>query len=401
MPIQNSTADIVSSQWEPLVREPQLVTGVENARENAFKLLRACCGDQRSGSDALAERPQWDEVFRLATHHRVLPALYEALRGQSDVPASIQSALRARYLRHCQRAMRFSAELAQILQHLGARGIPVIAQKGPALAHLLYGDSTIREFGDLDLLVRPTDVPRAVEALPELGYEKKLNLSPRQERAYLRSGYEYVFGRGAEHNLIELQWNLLPRFYAVDVNVDEWFARSREHEFDGCRARMLGLEDQFLFLCVHAAKHQWAQLGMVRDIATMARFDLAWELVMREAQRLGVVRIVLVSLWLAQALLGCELPERIVELKEVAAARKSVATIIERMEAMREIPVESLSYFRFMMQVRERRWDRGRFAWRLAATPSVGEWEAVRIPDAFFRLYSAIRVLRLFGRIVS
>jgi len=90
--------------------------------------------------------------------------------------------------------MRFSAELAGILQHFEAREIPVITQKGPALAHLLYGDSAMREFGDLDLLVRPIDVPRVVGALTELGYEKNLKLSPRQEKAYLRSGYGYVFG---------------------------------------------------------------------------------------------------------------------------------------------------------------------------------------------------------------
>lgn len=396
MPTQNSAADIVSSQRE----EPQLVTTVENARENAFNLLRACCGDRRRVSEALAERPQWDEVFTQAAYHRVLPAVYEALRGRSDVPASIQSALRARYLRHCQRAMRFSAELAQILQHLEATGIQVIAQKGPALAHLLYGDSAVREFGDLDLLVRPTDVPRAVVALAELGYEKNLQLSPRQEKAYLRSGYEYVFGRGQERNLIELQWNLLPRFYSVDVNIEELFERSKEHEFDGCYARVLGLEDQFLFLCVHAAKHQWAQLGMVRDIAAIARFDLDWAFVVHEAQRLGVARMVLVSLLLAEGMLGCKLPERVAGLAELAAARKFVAPVIGSMSAMREIPVESLSYFRFMMQVRELWSDRVRFMWRLTATPSVGEWGAARIPDSLFALYSGVRILRLVGRIV-
>ena len=377
-----------------------MLTAVENARENAFKLLRACCWAPRPVSEALAEQPQWIEVFTQAAYHRVLPALYETLRGRSDVPASIQSALRARYLRHCQRAMRFSAELAEILRHLGARGIPVIAQKGPALAHLLYGDSAVREFGDLDLLVRPTDVPRAVVALAELGYEKNLQLSPRQEKAYLRSGYEYVFGRGEERNLIELQWNLLPRFYAVDVNVGELFARSKEYEFDGCRARILGLEDQFLFLCVHAAKHQWAQLGMVRDIAAITRFDLDWELVAREAQRLGVLRIALVSLLLAKSLLGCDLPERAGGFTGVAAASKFLAVVVERMTAMREISPESLSYFRFMLQVREFWMDRVRLLWRLASTPSAGEWQAVRIPDILFPLYSFVRAARLARRAV-
>jgi hypothetical protein len=377
------------------------VATAENARDDGFELLRACCGDDQELPEVLARGLQWDEVFTQAAYHRVVPAMYVALQGRSEVPASIQSALRARYLRHCQRAMRFSAELAGILQHFEARGIPVIAQKGPALAHLLYGDSAMREFGDLDLLVRPADVPKAVDALIALGYEKKLQLSPRQEKAYLGSGYEYVFGRGEERNLIELQWNLLPRFYAVDVNIDDLFSRSQQHDFDSCRARVLCLEDQLIFLCVHAAKHQWAQLGMVRDIAAIAPFDLDWAFVVHEARRLGILRIVLVSILLAQALLGYEIPERVARLLELAVTRKFVVAIIERMTAMCEIPPESSAYFRFMLQVRERMWDRAQFVWRLATTPGVGEWQATQISDAFFPLYSAVRILRLFRRMAS
>jgi hypothetical protein len=399
LPIENSAADIVSSQWEALSGVPRLVTAGER-RHDAFELLRACCADGQELPKALAQALQWDEVFKQAAYHRVLPAVYSALQGRPEVPASIQSALRARYLRHCHRAMRFSAELAAILRHFEGERIPVIAQKGPALAHLLYGDSAMREFGDLDLLVRPTDVTRAVGALTELGYEKNLQLSPRQERAYLRSGYEYVFGLGEERNLIELQWNLLPRFYSVDVDVDGLFARSQEHEFEGCRARVLGVEDQLILLCVHAAKHQWAQLGMVRDIAALARFDLDWELVMHEARRLGVLRIVIALLILAEVVLGCAMPERLVELKEIAGARKLVAGVIDRMRAMSELPPESPAYFRLIMQVRERMADRARFIWRLATTPSVGEWQAMKMPDVLFPLYPIIRAARLARRFV-
>ncbi len=398
MPTQNSAADIVSSQLEPLGAARLVVTSAVTG-DLAFELLRECCVDGMQVSRALREKLQWDEVFTQAAYHRLQPVVYSALQGRPEVPASIQSALRARYLRHCQRTMRFSAELAEILRHFQERGIPVIAQKGPALAHLLYADSAMREFGDLDLLVSPTDVPRAVGALMELGYEKNLRLSPRQERAYLRSGYEYVFGRGEERNLIELQWNLLPRFYAVDVNMGELFARSQVHEFDGCRARVLGVEDQFIFLCVHAAKHQWGQLGMVRDIAAIARRDVDWEFVMREARRVGILRMVTISLVLAEVLVGCKIPERVAGSRQTAAARGIVAGIIGRITAMREIPSESPAYFRFMLQVRERVSDRARLVCRLAATPSVREWEAARIPDSLFPLYSAVRILRLFGRI--
>lgn len=350
---------------------------------------------------ALGHDLHWDRVFRLATYHRVLPALYTGLQERPEVPASIQSALQARFVRHHRRTICFSAELSAIVYHFGAEGIPVIAQKGPALAHVLYGDSARREFGDLDLLVRPADVRRAAGALRGLGYEKNLQLSPRQEKAYLRSGYEYVFGRGAERNLIELQWNLLPRFYSVDADVENLFARSREHAFDGCSARVLSHEDQMVFLCVHAAKHQWAQLGMVRDIAALSRLGLDWKGVLNEARELGILRILLMSLLLANHVLGADLPEAAVALPEMTGCRGLVSPIVEDLADARELPTESIAYFRFILQLRERQRDRARFLWRLTTTPSVGEWKAVRIPDALFPVYSGVRCFRLMRRLIG
>lgn len=297
--------------------------------------------------------------------------------------------------------MRFSAELVGIVKHFNATGIPVIAQKGPALAQALYGDSVMREFGDLDLLVRPRDVFRACDALRDLGYDKQLELSPRQEKEFLRSGYEYVFGRGAEHNLVELQWNLLPRFYAVDVSVDDSFSRSVEHDFEGCQARVLNTEDQMLFLCLHASKHQWAQLGMIRDIAALSRLEIDWDWVWDDAGQSGITRILVISLLLAQELLGADLPVTLGTLPEVAESRKIAAAVGANVAAGRELRPESPAYFRFMLRLRERWQDRIRFLWRLAVTPSVGEWKAVQLRDELFPIYFGVRLFRLLARVAG
>jgi hypothetical protein len=402
LPTENSIADIVSSQPEsPPPPISKIVSASAGRQLPEFKLLRACCGRAQNVSRALKRTLRWDQVFEQASYHRVLPALYRALEGRPEVPASIQSALGSRYLGHCQRAMRFCAELARILEHFEEQRIPVLAQKGPALAHLLYGDSTMREFGDLDLLVAPSDVPRAVHALNQLGCEKHLQLSPRQEEAYLRSGYEYVFGRGAERNFVELQWNLLPKFYAIDMNIEELFRRSREQEFDGCRARVLDPEDQLIFLCIHAAKHQWARLGMVQDIAALAGFDLDWGRVIGEARRSGTLRIVLISLACAKQVLGSGLPRAITTAPEMSRAQSFVSRIVESLESMRETPPVSVAYFRFMIEVRERRIDQARFVWRLAMTPGVHEWRAIGLPDRLFPMYSLVRACRLVRRLIS
>src|SRR5260370_33696289 len=120
----------------------------------------------------------------------------------------------------------------------------------------------MRRFGDLDFLVRSPDISRARSAFRELGYEPHLQLSPRQEKAYLGSGYEYVFGLKVEKNLVELQWQILPRFYSVQFDLDEIFQRPVALEVQGARLRPLASEDLMLVLCVHASERERAQVGI-------------------------------------------------------------------------------------------------------------------------------------------
>src|SRR6266404_254230 len=313
-----------------------------------FELLFACCGSRDPGLAAILASPlNWDLVLKLADHHRVTPALYAAVSERSDVPASIQAAICSRFTTHARNVLRFSAELARILRHFADHDIPALAHKGPALAELLYGDPAMRQFRDLDVLVRAADIPRARAALKELGYEPQIELSTRQEKAYLSSGYEYVFGWNTEANLLELQWQILPRFYAINFDMGALFRRSEEIELDGARYRILGQQDLMLVLCVHAAKHEWAQLGMLRDIAALARFELDWECIAAEAKRLGIERVLKISLLLAHELLGHELPFK----PFPECASELALSIQSRLASGTQSETESVRYFRTMMRV--------------------------------------------------
>jgi hypothetical protein len=363
-----------------------------------FELLLACCGSREPGLAAILALPlNWGLVLKLADHHRVTPALYAAVSERSDVPASIQAAICSRFRTHVRKVLCFSAELARILRHFADHEIPALAHKGPALAQLLYGDPAMRQFGDLDVVVRAGDIARARSALKELGYEARMELTARQEKEYLLSGYEYVLGLDTEPNLLELQWQILPRFYAINFDMEALFRRSLEIELDGARHRTLGKEDLILVLCVHAAKHEWAQLGMLRDIAALSRFELDWEWIVAEARGLGIGTILKISLLLAHELLGHEL-----QMETLSDGVSELALSIQSKLAQgTQSETESLRYFRTMMRVRERRRDRLRFLFRLAVTPSIGEWEAISLSDSLFWLYRGVRLLRLTRRLYS
>jgi hypothetical protein len=367
-----------------------------------FELLLACCQSSRDGhrlTQALQSPIHWDSVLRLSEHHRILPALHSAVYGREDVPASIQSALRSRYQTNALKALRFSAELARITRAFHDSEIDVLAHKGPALGQLLYRDPALRQFGDLDLLVRPRNVMQAKAVLRDLGYELQLQLSPRQEKAYLSSGYEYVFGLNDERNLLELQWRILPRFYAIEFGLEAMFERSVEIQIEGFRVRSLCREDSMLVLCVHAAKHGWAHLGMLRDIAMLADLGLDWKWMVAEAGKIGINRIMGISLRLAHDLLGLAYPQSFGH--EVQGVEKLTRHVVRNLTSATELNTESLAYFRAMMQTRERWQDRLRMGLRLAFTPSVGEWQAVRISDALFPLYHAVRMARLMKRALA
>ena len=395
-----------SAQTEPVDTEPvdtELVIKLKTARfAPELELLLTCSqptSDRKPDLGAILESPlNWDSVLRLANHHRLLPALHAAVCTRDDVPASIRSAIDARLQNHERRVLRFTAELARIWLHFGQHKIPVLAHKGAALGQFLYGDPAMRQFGDLDFLVFAADVPQARSALQELGYTRKIQLTPRQEKEYLRSGYEHVFGLNAERNLVEMQWRIVPRFYAIHFDMEAMFARSVEVDLDGLRLRALGKEDLMLVLCVHAAKHEWWQLGMLRDIATLAGFDLDWDWIEREACRLGIARILVLSLSLADSLFSSRFSALIRLPVKSFRVQGLTAAIQDKIISGVDGETESLRYFRNMMQLRERWQDRMRLAWRLATTPSVGEWKSAQIPDSLFPLYRGVRAVRLLKR---
>ncbi len=301
------------------------------------------------------------------------------------------------------RTLWLTLELLNIHSHLQARGLEVLPYKGPVLADNLYGNVALRQFSDLDFLVRSDDLPTIKTALAELGYQPGVQLAQAAERDYLKSGYEYTFDGARGRNLLEIKWQILPRFYAIGFDVNDFFKRAATVTLNGQRLRTLCDQDLMLVLCVHAAKHAWKQISWLCDIVQLARSRaLDWAALHAEAGRLGIARIVAVTFLLAHKLLGAPLPPQLALEPglEEDTADALAERIIRLMVADEEFDPESMAYFRLMMELRERARDRFAFWWRLLFTPGAGEWSAVRLPSPLFPLYRVVRVCRLAGRLM-
>ena len=394
MPIANS---------RPVLTGP-VETGMPGISPEFELLLNSCARRFKVGEGLLARPYQWKQLINLAQQHGLIPQLYSFLaRYREQVPSQDFAVLRSKYEENVRKALWFGAELVRILGHLEEHGIKAMPYKGPALAQMLYGDVTRRQFGDLDILVFPKDVMAAKDALLALGYMLDIRLKAREERAYLSTGYEFPFAGADGPHLVELQWRILPRFYSVDFDIADLFKRAEQVSLGGRLFSTLGLDDLLLVLCVHAAKHVWVQLSWLREIAELAESPrIDWDFVWEGASTLGIQRIVALNFLLAQDLLGLALPDPIQGwLEKDCVCQILKADLLRIITGGLHYDTESLAYFRLMIRLRERGSDKARFLWRLICTPGIGEWSAVPLPARLSALYYIVRLGRLATKVID
>ncbi len=384
-----------------------------NSVDSEWTLLRAACSvnvrrddssqEESASLCALLQKPlNWECLVNRAEQHGVAPILYQVLSSLgNEVPPAGLALLKQSYETNLHRTLFLARELIRILDHLDALAISVMPYKGVALAETLYGDMALRQAGDIDLLIRPRDLSRIKDALKGLGYAPHLALSEAAERAYLKSGYECAFDSNLGCNLLEVQWALQPRFYAVDFEMEPLFRRAITVTVAGRSMKNPSPDDLFLILSLHAAKHVWGRLIWLCDIARILSLSaLNWDWIGEMAKSLGIVRILQVTLLLTNRLLGTAIPAAAEKASPAdPAALALAAEIASQIGSTALHDVESSSYFRLMLRLRERRGDRIRFLRRLAFTPGPGEWRAVRLPAPLFPLYRLVRLWRLAARL--
>ncbi len=404
---RNEATYRVSSATRDAARRVSTNLFADSTKE--FDFLCACAGVDLSSEriDRVKNwneyKLNWDELLRLGEHHGVLPLVARNLIAHArGLPLEVEQSLRSAFDANVRRNLWFASELVRIADQFEKNHLRAIPYKGPVLAESAYGDVALRNFGDLDFLISPADFERAKQALGELGYRPSKEFSPAVERFGLRNGYERAFDSAAGKYLVELQWRPLPRFYAVDLRVEELLARSGRTSLGGHDMASLWAEDSLLVLCLHAAKHLWMRLIWICDIAETLRTQVVdWGVVCARARTLGIVRMLGVSFWLVQRLFGVDIPgpaqeiadgdSRVRDLGEAFAARLARSATYD---------FESTEYFRWILRLRERRRDGVRYLWRLTWTPGEGDIATMRLPEALFPLYRVVRAVRLIRKLV-
>jgi hypothetical protein len=249
--------------------------------DGAFQFLSLCA--QRPESASVAERlpsalsaiPSFDELAIAAAYHGMEPlVLAHVERTGLAVPAVFRDRLRARRTQHAHAASVRARVVADFAGAMAQAGVPFLVLKGPALAHLVYGDPRTRPMRDVDLLIRKTDAGRALDVL--LRCEFRPGSAVPLYHHHLQGMSKTVDGATVT---IELHHQLMVRTPFVEPRgYDDLIRRSQPFEWGGASYLTLGREEMLWHVYAHAFVINTLRPGAIRllSIADLTHATEAW-----------------------------------------------------------------------------------------------------------------------------
>jgi len=338
----------------------------------------------------------FSRFLRLTEAHGVTPLVHRSLRSTcwDRLPADVRAVLEKYANANTGRGLFLTAELTRLLKLLDGAGIKAVPFKGPALAMAAYGDIGLREFSDLDLLVRIDDLEVVQRLLVSQGYKPRENIASAQRSRFLRQDCEQGFKKTAAGVLVEVHWRLAQRCFGFPLDLGTRWNNLVESELIGCRTWSFSTEDQLLFLCVHGAKHLWSSLKWICDVAEWIRASpgLDWQSAYREAAAVGSERTLLLGLGLAQLVLGAQLPATVRQRIERCSALQPVMNGVVRRLRTLESP-GTFEVARFHLARKSGLGPKLRQAALLAASPTATDWASKSTPFPLLVLRRPFRLL--------
>lgn len=276
-------------------------------------LLLACARAEMAPAELarardLAVDVDWYEVERLAREHGVGSLIYPNLKQHfaHEVPGEILDRLKQLSLATTQSNLGLLRELLSTVRELNSHGIECAAFKGLLVNQLAYRNLAIRKSGDVDLLVRERDYPRAKDLFLSQGFRQ--TLSDKVELLCLQSGLWHE----ERHLQIDLHWGIPP--LELDIRADKIMERITNVAVGGVNIPSFAMEDVFIILCTNAIKEFWNQLLYpYRDIAEFLSggVPLDWQSLLDRARELKCRRAVTVALAVVETLYEIPLPAQI------------------------------------------------------------------------------------------
>jgi hypothetical protein len=212
----------------------------------------------------------WKSFLAACDYHQVAPIVFHRFKGRDDIPPQVLEHLRARFYLVSAYNHRLAMHLVQLIAEFEKQRIRCLALKGPAVAMAAYGDLSLRQYEDIDIMVDVKDVAVAVEMLFDRGFRPVTGHAEKYKDVKLY--HEITLAAPDESHTVDLHWQLAPRYArAFGPDAHSVWLRTEQLQLPHGSVRVLSREDLFLALAQHGTRHRWWQLKWLFDVAELLR----------------------------------------------------------------------------------------------------------------------------------
>jgi hypothetical protein len=266
------------------------------------------------------------QLLEVAEHHKVTALLHQRLATVNDVPSQLAEGLAARS--RAAGAVRLHA--LRTLKSLDAIiGVPYIVVKGPVLATHWYDNPGRREFGDLDVLIQPSEFVHVLERLSAAGFEPLTT----NWHGFLEHAIAEV-PLGFESSVVDLHWNLVAvgrTRREIQLSTVDLFDSAEKITVDGLDVLTLDPTDTLLHLCVNSGLDGARRLRSLIDIDTVIRSGRAddIDLFVERAQQSGAAPLSAAVLQRTCVILGTPVSQDLLQRLATSRVWKTANRVID------------------------------------------------------------------------
>jgi len=337
----------------------------------------------------LGQELNWDYLFATAQAHGLLPLLHKHLTDLA--PTHFLSRLKRESVANSQNVLHLVSKQLRIYKLFKDNNIPVALFKGPLLAQMAYGEISLRQAGDIDVLINRRHFAQARALLESLGYEMSPRLTSAQLASHLSNHCELQFMRDEWFTVVDLHWDLAPRSFVFKLHADEVMLRLQSVSLAGTTVETFGPEDLVLYLSMHGAKHLWRRLEWIVSLAEVLRAtpQLNWDLLVQRAEQAHATRMLALGLRLVEKFSDLRIPVL------VDHGMQRMCDQIHEQLFNTFGAAESTETNLYNLRIMDRKRDALISTLRAIFVPTLPDWQAVALPAPLHSLYYAFRPLRL------
>ena len=259
-------------------------------------------------ANLLSQQLDWSYIYRIIKRNAVFPLVsWNLLQNFKHLlQPETQELLNEEFARHTQNNMLLTGKLIEIVNLLKSKDIPSLPFKGPLLAIQAYGNLSLRQFGDLDVLIPIERVDAAIKLLIAEGYEP-INL---QRLDNMEQKKDVGFVSKDKNVNLELHWKLSGGHFSLPLEMNRLWKQLETVNLAGMEVGAFPFNTLLIYLCLHGARHCWERFGWICDINELIRSqdNVEWEQLTEEAKRLGCENALALGLFLVHDFFGSATP---------------------------------------------------------------------------------------------